>query len=42
MNALFRVALSGDFKKPDGSPTFPDFVLKFVCTSNVLRKKGVV
>jgi phosphoglycerate dehydrogenase-like enzyme len=21
----FRVALSGDFKKPDGSPTFPDF-----------------
>jgi phosphoglycerate dehydrogenase-like enzyme len=27
MNALFRVALSGDFKKPDGSPTFPDFDL---------------
>jgi len=25
MNAPFRVALSGDFKKPDGSPTFPDF-----------------
>src|SRR5690242_4205080 len=23
----FRVALSGDFKKPDGSPTFPDFDL---------------
>jgi hypothetical protein len=21
----FRVVLSGDFKKPDGSPTFPDF-----------------
>ena len=21
----FRVALSGDFKKPDGSPVFPDF-----------------
>jgi hypothetical protein len=21
----FRVALSGDFKKADGSPTFPDF-----------------
>jgi phosphoglycerate dehydrogenase-like enzyme len=26
--ALFRVALSGDFKKPDGSPTFPDFDLE--------------
>jgi phosphoglycerate dehydrogenase-like enzyme len=25
MNAPFRVALSGDFNKPDGSPTFPDF-----------------
>ena len=24
----FRVALSGDFKKADGSPTFPDFDLK--------------
>lgn len=23
----FRVALSGDFKKPDGTPTFPDFDL---------------
>jgi phosphoglycerate dehydrogenase-like enzyme len=23
----FRVALSGDFRKPDGSPTFPDFDL---------------
>jgi phosphoglycerate dehydrogenase-like enzyme len=23
--APFRVVLSGDFKKPDGSPTFPDF-----------------
>ena len=23
----FRVALSGDFKKPDGSPAFPDFDL---------------
>lgn len=23
----YRVALSGDFKKPDGSPTFPDFDL---------------
>ena len=21
----FRVALSGDFRKPDGSPTYPDF-----------------
>jgi phosphoglycerate dehydrogenase-like enzyme len=28
MTAPFRVALSGDFKKPDGSPTFPDFDLK--------------
>src|ERR1700690_3330800 len=25
MPAPFRVALSGDFRKPDGSPTFPDF-----------------
>ncbi len=25
--ASFRVALSGDFRKPDGSPTFPDFDL---------------
>ena len=23
----FRVALSGDFKKADGSPTYPDFDL---------------
>jgi phosphoglycerate dehydrogenase-like enzyme len=27
MAGKFRVALSGDFKKPDGSPTFPDFDL---------------
>ena len=27
MAAPFRVALSGDFRKPDGSPTFPDFDL---------------
>lgn len=27
MADTFRVALSGDFKKPDGSPTFPDFDL---------------
>jgi phosphoglycerate dehydrogenase-like enzyme len=25
---IYRVALSGDFKKPDGSPTFPDFDLE--------------
>ena len=25
MADTFRVALSGDFKKPDGSPTYPDF-----------------
>ncbi len=25
--SAFRVALSGDFRKPDGSPTFPDFDL---------------
>src|SRR5215475_2966920 len=25
MADTFRVALSGDFKKADGSPTFPDF-----------------
>ena len=23
----FRIALSGDFRKPDGSPTFPSFDL---------------
>ena len=28
MTAPFRVALSGDFKKADGSPTFPDFDLQ--------------
>ena len=28
MAAPFRVALSGDFRKADGSPTFPDFDLK--------------
>ncbi|GLS36867.1 dehydrogenase [Mesorhizobium tianshanense] len=27
-NAMFRVALSGDFRKPDGSPTYPDFDLE--------------
>jgi phosphoglycerate dehydrogenase-like enzyme len=27
VTAPFRVALSGDFRKPDGSPTFPDFDL---------------
>jgi phosphoglycerate dehydrogenase-like enzyme len=27
MTTHFRVALSGDFRKPDGSPTFPDFDL---------------
>ncbi|TIQ52664.1 MAG: dehydrogenase, partial [Mesorhizobium sp.] len=27
-NATFRVALSGDFRKPDGSPTYPDFDLE--------------
>ena len=25
--SVFRVALSGDFRKADGSPTFPDFDL---------------
>lgn len=25
--STFRIALSGDFRKPDGSPTFPDFDL---------------
>ena len=28
MAASFRVALSGDFRKADGSPTFPDFDVK--------------
>ncbi len=27
-NAKFRVALSGDFRKADGSPTYPDFDLE--------------
>ncbi len=27
MGKIFRVALSGDFRKADGSPTFPDFDL---------------
>jgi phosphoglycerate dehydrogenase-like enzyme len=27
-DARFRVALSGDFRKPDGSPTYPDFDLE--------------
>ena len=27
-DAKFRVALSGDFRKPDGSPTYPDFDLE--------------
>lgn len=27
MNAPFRIALSGDFRKADGSPVFPDFDL---------------
>jgi hypothetical protein len=28
MSAPFRVALSGDFRKPDGSPVYPDFDLE--------------
>lgn len=28
MAEAFRVALSGDFRKPDGSPTYPDFDLE--------------
>ena len=31
--APFRVALSGDFRKADGSPTFPDFDLKPLLTA---------
>jgi hypothetical protein len=27
MSGPFRVALSGDFRKPDGSPVYPDFDL---------------
>ncbi len=27
MTGPFRVALSGDFKKADGTPTYPDFDL---------------
>ena len=27
MAEMFRVALSGDFRKADGSPTYPDFDL---------------
>ena len=28
MTAPYRVALSGDFRKPDGSPVYPDFDLE--------------
>ena len=28
MSEPFRVALSGDFRKPDGSPVYPDFDLE--------------
>src|SRR5277367_2280602 len=28
MSAPFRVALSGDFRNPDGSPVYPDFDLE--------------
>jgi phosphoglycerate dehydrogenase-like enzyme len=36
MTAPFRVALSGDFRKADGSPTFPDFdVQPLIDTKNV-------
>jgi phosphoglycerate dehydrogenase-like enzyme len=28
MSAPFRIALSGDFRKPDGSPVYPDFDLE--------------
>jgi hypothetical protein len=28
MSAPFRVALSGDFRKPDGSQVYPDFDLE--------------
>ena len=27
MSGPFRIALSGDFRKPDGSPVYPDFDL---------------
>ena len=48
MTGLFRVALSGDFKKADGTPTYPDFDLaplksapgvemKFLDVANPLR-----
>ena len=32
-DAKFRVALSGDFRKPDGSPTYPDFDLEALRTA---------
>jgi phosphoglycerate dehydrogenase-like enzyme len=48
MSAPYRVALSGDFRKPDGSPVYPDFDLEplrqapgvecaFLAASNPLR-----
>ena len=48
----FRVALSGDFKKPDGSPAFPDFDLapleqnpaveySFIQTNGVITAKDL-
>lgn len=33
MAELFRVALSGDFRQPDGSPTYPDFDLAPLLTA---------
>ena len=36
MADTFRVALSGDFRKPDGSPTYPDFDLE-----PLRRRRGV-
>ncbi|MGH6897006.1 MAG: NAD(P)-dependent oxidoreductase [Geminicoccaceae bacterium] len=43
----FRIALSGDFKKPDGSPAFPDFDLAPLeqnpaVESQFLRSNGVI
>jgi D-3-phosphoglycerate dehydrogenase len=43
----FRVALSGDFKKPDGSPAFPDFDLAPLAHNpavehEFLRTNGVI
>jgi phosphoglycerate dehydrogenase-like enzyme len=37
----FRVALSGDFRKPDGSPTFPSFDLSPLLNNPAIQTKWI-